>query len=91
MPAKAKYLSSGWVRFSKVMAAIFGAYAATMTAHLAASMMLEDDTPILLTSTFSGFLMWVGLMVMVFFIRRAWISWAILLSITLVSSLIIFL
>lgn len=73
------------------MAAIFGAYAATMTAHLAASMMLEDDTPILLTSTFSGFLMWVGLMVMVFFIRRAWISWAILLSITLVSSLIIFL
>ncbi|MEM8900071.1 MAG: hypothetical protein AAGC85_18295 [Bacteroidota bacterium] len=91
MPAKAKYLSSGWVRFSKVMAVIFGAYAATMSIHLALASLVKDDTPVLLTSTYTGFLMWVGFMIMVYLIRRAWISWAILLSITLIGCLIILL
>ena len=91
MPAKAKYISSGWVQFSKVMAVIFGAYAATMSIHLALASLVKDDTPVLLTSTYSGFLMWVGFMIMVYLIKRAWVSWAILLSITLVGCLIILL
>jgi len=90
MPAKAKYLSPGWTRFSKITAAIFGGYAATILLHLAIANFFEDDTPMLLTSTFTTYLMWCGLMVMVFFIEKAWVSWALLLSVILLSSLLIF-
>ncbi|MEL6719290.1 MAG: hypothetical protein AAFP82_11285 [Bacteroidota bacterium] len=91
MPAKTQYLSSNWVRFSKIMAAIFGAYAAAVLGHTALASAVPNDTPVLLTSTFSLFWVWCGLMVMVFLIKRAWVSWAVLLSVILVSSLVIFL
>ncbi|MEM9721900.1 MAG: hypothetical protein AAGA10_21725 [Bacteroidota bacterium] len=91
MPAKAKYLSNGWVRFSKFMAAFFGAYLATMLSHMAIAKNVPNDTPVLLTSIYSGFIVWVGFMIMVYLIKKAWISWAILLSVCLVSSLLIFL
>lgn len=90
MPAKKKYLSSGWTRFSKVMAIIFGAYAATFTLHIALAKIVPDDTPVLLTSVFTSFFCWVGLMVMVYMIRRAWVGWSVLLMIISVSSLIIY-
>ncbi len=90
MPAKAKYLSSGWTRFSKVMAAIFGAYFATILAHLAIASKVPNDTPVLLTSTYSAFLVWCGLMVMIYMIEKAWISWAILLTVILLSLVLIF-
>lgn len=90
MPANAKYLSSGWARFSKIMAAIFGAYFATMFIHMAIAKNAPNDTPVLLTSTYSTFLVWCGFMVMVFLIKRAWVSWALLLLIILLSSLLIF-
>lgn len=91
MPAKKKYLSSGWTQFSKVMAVIFGAYLATMTLHLAIAKNVANDTAVLLTSTYTAFLGWVGLMMMIYLIRKAWVSWVILISITGVSSLLIFL
>ncbi|MEM6804661.1 MAG: hypothetical protein AAF696_24895 [Bacteroidota bacterium] len=90
MPAKAKYLSSGWNRFSRVTAAILGTYAATVFLHMAIADAVVDDTPVLLTSTFSTFMVWCGLMVMVFMIKKTWLSWAILLGIVLISSLILF-
>ncbi|MGD1891642.1 MAG: hypothetical protein ACFB15_13745 [Cyclobacteriaceae bacterium] len=73
------------------MAVIFGAYAATMTTHIAIAKNVPDDTVVLLTSTYTSFLCWVGLMIMIYLIRRAWVSWAILISITGVCSLLIFL
>ena len=90
MPAKAKYLSSGWTRFSKVVAAIFGAYFATMFMHIALAKNVPNDTPVLLTSTYTAFLVWCGLMIMIYLIKKAWISWAILLSVILISALLIF-
>jgi len=90
MPAKAKYLSSGWTRFSKIMAAIFGAYAASILFHMAIAKNVADDTPVLLTATFTSFILWVGLMVMIYFIKRAWVSWIGLLIIILISCLFIF-
>ncbi|MEM9328275.1 MAG: hypothetical protein AAGA85_21585 [Bacteroidota bacterium] len=73
------------------MAIIFGAYAATATLHIAIAKNVVDDVPILLTSTYSSFLCWIGLMTMVYMIRRAWIGWSILLLITGISSTFIFL
>ena len=90
MPAKAKYLSSGWTRFSKVMAAIFGAYFATMTFHIAIAKNVPNDTPVLLTSVYSTFLIWCGLMIMIFLVKKAWVSWVILVSIILSGGLLIF-
>lgn len=90
MPAKAKYLSSGWVRFSKVMAAVFGAYLASMFIHLGFAASVADDTPVLLTSAYSYFLVWVGLMIMVYMIKKAWISWAILASLCTIGATLIF-
>ncbi|MEM0941109.1 MAG: hypothetical protein AAF600_12750 [Bacteroidota bacterium] len=90
MPAKKQYLSSGWRRLSKVLAIIFGAYAATATLHIALAKNVPNDTPVLLTSTYSSFLCWVGLMIMVFMIKRAWVGWSILIAIAGISSLLIF-
>lgn len=91
MPANKKHLSSGWTRFSKIMAVIFGSYAATMSLHIAIAKNVPNDTPVLLTSTYTAFLGWVGLMIMIYLIRKAWISWAILLALTTISSLLILL
>ncbi|MEM6346185.1 MAG: hypothetical protein AAF927_20010 [Bacteroidota bacterium] len=91
MPAKAKYLSSGWRRTSKIFAAIFGAYAASMSFHTALAKVATNDATVLLTATYTGFSLWVGLMIMVYMIEKAWISWAILLSICGFSALLIFL
>ncbi|MEL7533034.1 MAG: hypothetical protein AAFN10_17085 [Bacteroidota bacterium] len=91
MPAKAKYLSSGWRRTSKVLAATLGAYATTMFIHSALAKVAPDDTPVLLTATFTGFFLWVGFMIMVYMIEKAWISWTILLSLCGLSALLIFL
>ncbi|MEM9299370.1 MAG: hypothetical protein AAGA64_13395 [Bacteroidota bacterium] len=90
MPARAKYLSSGWSRFGKVLAIIFGAYAATAFLHIALAKNVTDDTPVLLTSTYSSFLTWVGFMVMVFLVKKAWKAWCILLGVIALSSLLIF-
>jgi hypothetical protein len=91
MPAKQKYLSGAWKRLSKILAIVFGAYAATSTLHIAIAKSVANDTPVLLTSTFSSFIVWVGLMIMVYMIRKAWISWTILFGIITISSLLIFL
>lgn len=91
MPAKKKYLSNGWKRLSKIFAIIFGAYAATATFHIALAKNVPDDTPVLLTSTYTSFLVWIGLMVMVYLVRRAWVAWSILFGIITISSLLIFL
>lgn len=90
MPAKQKYLSGAWQRFSKIIAAIPGAYIATMLLHVAVAKNMANDTPIVLTTAYSAFLMWVGFMVLVFFIKKAWHAWALLLGISSVSSFFIF-
>lgn len=82
MPAKAKYLSSGWTRFSRVMAAIFGAYVASMFIHIALAKSVPDDTPVLLTSTYTAFLGWVGFMIMIYLVKKVWISWLVLVLVS---------
>lgn len=90
MPAKAKYLSSGWARFSKIAAAIPGGYTAAVFIHLAVAGNVPNDTPVLLTSTYSVFLVWCGFMIMIYLVKKTWISWLILLSVILISGLLIF-
>lgn len=91
MPAKKQYLSSGWTQFSKVLAVIFGAFAATAMLHIAIAKTVVNDVPVLLTSIYSSFLVWIGFMIMVYMIKRAWVSWSILLGVVGLSSIFVFL
>ncbi|WP_192348771.1 hypothetical protein [Algoriphagus sp. Y33] len=73
------------------MAAIFGAYIAAMSLHVAlAKVAMPNETPIVLSGSYTGFVVWVGLMVMVYFIKKAWHAWLLLLAISFFSGLIIF-
>lgn len=72
------------------MAAIFGCYIATAMLHIAIINNLEDDTNMLLTSTYSVFFLWCGLMIAVYLLDKAWVSWSLLLAIIGVSSILIF-
>ena len=90
MPAKKKYLSGGWKRFSKVTAAILGSYIVAMSVHVAVIKLAMDDTPWLLTSSYSSFLLWTGLMVLAFFIKKAWHVWGIYAVISSICSILIF-
>lgn len=91
MPANKKHLSGFWTRFSKLMAAIPGAYATTMLAHMAIAKHVVNDTPIVLTTAYSSFLIWVGLMVVVYFIKNSWYMWGLLLLISAISVAFLFL
>lgn len=78
MPAKSKYLSFGRKRFSRVLAAILGGYLVAMLIHLAIAKNIANNDAILISITFSGFLLWAILMVVFFLIEKTWLTWLII-------------
>ncbi|MGD1840435.1 MAG: hypothetical protein ACFB0B_06000 [Thermonemataceae bacterium] len=91
MPAKKKYLSGSWKRFSKVTAAILGGFIATMLLHVAIIKRVPYDAPALMTAAYSSFIVWVGFMILTYFIHKAWQVWCLLGAISLMSALVIYL
>ena len=91
MPAKTKYLSTPGQRVSKILAAILGGYAAAMLLHVALAKMAIDDTPVVMTTSYSAFILWVGFMILAFFIKKAWQTWGLYATIIIVCAAIIFL
>jgi hypothetical protein len=91
MPANQKYLTqSKWQRFLKITAAIIGGYFVSVTFHLAlASWFNRAD--ILMTTAFSGFILWVILMVLAFLAKSGWKIWGIYILLSLVFSIFIYL
>ena len=90
MPAKQQYLSGFWKRLSKVTAAIFASYVATMLLHSAILKNLTNQVPMLLTSAYSGFIVWIAFMILAFYIKKAWHVWGLYTLISLVSAYFIF-
>lgn len=91
MPAKKEYLSGPWKRFSKLMAATVGAYVAAMLFHVAtAKIAMPNESSIVLSSSYTGFVTWVGLMVLIYFIKKAWHAWLLLFAVSFISGAIIF-
>ncbi|MEM9834441.1 MAG: hypothetical protein AAF944_27685 [Bacteroidota bacterium] len=87
MPANKKYLlESPWTRTSKVVAAILGGFLATASMHVALSYVFGVEV-VFMTALYSVFIMWPLFMLMVYWIEKPWISWAILMGIFLVSSI----
>ncbi|MEM9981922.1 MAG: hypothetical protein AAF734_05460 [Bacteroidota bacterium] len=91
MPANKKHLSGGWKRFSKVTAALLGGFVATMLLHVAVIKRVPNDTPALMTAAYSSFVVWVGFMILTYFIHKAWHVWCLLGAISLLSALVIYL
>tara|TARA_R110002050_G_scaffold109796_1_gene221109 strand:+ start:34717 stop:35016 length:300 start_codon:yes stop_codon:yes gene_type:complete len=90
MPANPKYLSSNWQRFAKITAAIIGGYLVTVSFHLAMAYIFNHVT-IIITSTFTGFVLWVVLMIVAFLAKNGWKIWGIYLLATLAFSILIYL
>lgn len=89
MPANQKYLSSNWQRFAKITAGIIGGYVVTISFHIALAH-LFNRTTILITSTFTGFILWVVLMILAFLSKNGWKTWIFYILISLLCSAIIY-
>ena len=91
MPANPKYLTqSNWQRFAKITAAILGGYFVSVTFHLALASWFNRAN-VLMTMAFSGFILWVTLMVVAFLAKSGWKIWGIYILLTFVFSLFIYL
>lgn len=91
MPANPKYLTqSKWQRFAKITAAILGGYFVSVTFHLALAAWFSRPD-VLMTMAFTGFILWVLLMVVAFLAKSAWKIWAVYTLLTLLFCLFIYL
>ncbi|UZR96361.1 hypothetical protein [Chondrinema litorale] len=91
MPANPKYLTtSNWVKASKITAAILGSLIATLSFHLALASWF-NPTLVWGTSVFSLFILWLGFILLTYWVRKAWHIWSILSAISLISVLAIYL
>jgi hypothetical protein len=81
MPANPKYLSTKWQRFAKITAALIGGYALTISFHLLLASWF-DHIIVIITMTFSAFIMWVALMIIAFLAKNGWKIWGIYLLFT---------
>ncbi|WP_420583377.1 hypothetical protein [Reichenbachiella sp.] len=84
MPANKKHLTKSLhQRIAKISAAILGGYLVTMSLHLALAQWLDRST-VLITATFTGFILWAALMVVAFLGKNGWKTWGVYLLLTAV-------
>ena len=91
MPAKKEYLTTTGQRALKLSAGILGGYVLSTCLHLLVAVVTPFREQILLSSTFTFFLCWAGLMVLAFLARNGWKIWGIYLVSSVVFSGIIYL
>ncbi|QDO92572.1 hypothetical protein FNB79_00765 [Formosa sediminum] len=90
MPANKKYLmQSGWAQASKIIASVLGSLIASFGFHLALSSYFWQ-TQIVATSLFSIYMLWAGLVIVVYWVKKPWMAWAILLPIIILSAIAIY-
>lgn len=91
MPANPKYLTkSKGQRFLKISAAILGGYFVSVTFHLALASWM-NHVNVIMTMAFSGFILWVALMIVAFLAKSGLKIWGIYLLLTLIFCGIIYL
>ncbi|QWX84642.1 hypothetical protein H0I23_03070 [Cellulophaga sp. HaHaR_3_176] len=89
MPANKKYLSSPKQQFLKVTAAFLGGYLVAITFHLALAY-LFNPINVIISSSFTVFIVWVALMVIAFIAKSGWRIWGIYLILSFIFSIIIY-
>jgi len=90
MPANPKYLNpSFWPRFAKITAAIIGSYFVSISFHLALASWFNRPN-VIITTAYSGFIVWVVLMVVTFLAKSGLKIWGLYLLLTLFFSGLIY-
>ncbi|MFD2968809.1 hypothetical protein [Sphingobacterium bambusae] len=79
MPADKKYLSSTGQRILKITAGILGGYWVTVLFHNAIGSFLENTDGLIVTSAFTSFFLWSGLLVIAILTKNGWKVWAVYL------------
>lgn len=88
MPANKKYLTtSPWQRFAKISAAILGGLAVSVLFHLALASWF-DRRAVIISSTYTAFILWALLMVLAFLGKNGWKVWGIFLLASLLLGLL---
>ncbi|QMW03297.1 hypothetical protein [Spirosoma foliorum] len=90
MPAKKEYLTTSGQRALKISAGVLGGYILSACLHLLLAVVTPFREQILLSSTFTFFLCWAGLMILAFLARNGWKIWGIYLLSSVVFSGIIY-
>ena len=91
MSANKKHLSSPSQRILKITAGLLGGFFVTIFFHNALGSVLEQKGALIITTAYTSFLMWAGLMVLAFLSKNGWKIWGLYLLLTLVFAGIIFL
>jgi len=91
MPANPKYLSSRRQRFLKITAGILGGFLVTILFHNALGSSLQEKAGLIVTSTYTSFLLWASLLVVPFLVKSGWKIWGVYLLLIIVFGIIIFL
>lgn len=90
MPAKQEYLTTPGQRALKLSAGLIGGYILSSALHLLLAVVTPFREQVLLSSAFSFFLCWVGLIILAFLARSGWKIWGIYLLISVIFSGIIY-
>ncbi|MEL6537002.1 MAG: hypothetical protein AAFQ98_16395 [Bacteroidota bacterium] len=91
MPANKKYLNpSGWTKASKFLAGFLGGLITLSFVTMAFSVWGTMDV-VLSTALYSSFIIWPLLMLLVYWIKKAWVSWALLGGISLIAAFFFYL
>lgn len=90
MPANKKYLTpSASQRFAKVSAAILGGLIVAVMFHMALATWF-NHIAVIITSTFSAFILWAVLMIVAFLGKNGWKIWGIYLLTSLVLGVVFY-
>lgn len=91
MPANKKYLTqSPWIKLGKLSAATLGSLLASLGLHLALAVWL-DRSVIIPIAIYTGFITWVALMILAYWIPKVWQAWAMMAGIMTLSVMAIYL
>ena len=76
MPANPKYLTqSPWQKVAKLSAGIIGGYTITALLHMFIAIQIPLHNEIIVTSTFSLFLIWCILLIIPYLFNNGWTVW----------------
>lgn len=91
MPANTKYLTqSPWIKFGKLTACVVGSLATTIAFYMALGSWF-DRAIVMGTFMYSSFMVWTGLMLVVYWLPKIWQAWGLLLLLIVVSFAVIYL
>ncbi|WP_367914670.1 hypothetical protein [Leadbetterella sp. DM7] len=84
MPANSKYLTTKGQRAVKIVTALLGGYLLSASFHLFLAVFPATRDVVIILSSFSFFLVWGGLMIVVFLARNAWNALGLFLALTVI-------